>query len=52
MFVRRGPKFQCLEGQSQNFNSKDKRKKSNAWKYKVRNPMLGSIRSEFQCLER
>ena len=39
--------------QSQNFNdSKDKRKKSNAWKYKVRNPMLGSIRSELQCLER
>ena len=52
MFVRRGPKFQCLEGQSQNFNdSKDKKKKSNAWKYKVRNPMFGRIRSEFQCLE-
>ena len=42
MFVRREPKFQCLEGQSQNFNdSKDKRK----------NLMGGSIRSEIKCLE-
>ena len=40
MFVRRGPKFHCLEGQSQNFNdSKDKRKK-------VRNPMFGRIGSQ------